>query len=72
MYYSIKLRASRDGKHLSGGERIVLKDKIEEAVNQLYRKAEPKDPDEINIKIESIKRKAFSNQKFTENREYNL
>ncbi|WP_049756073.1 MULTISPECIES: 6-carboxyhexanoate--CoA ligase [Persephonella] len=57
MYYSIKLRASRDGKHLSGGERIVLKDKIEEAVNQLYRKAEPKDPDEINIKIESIKEK---------------
>ena len=57
MYYSIKLRASKDGKHVSGGERIVLREQIEDTVKELYRKAEIRNPDSVHIKIEKIKEK---------------
>ncbi|ADG12756.1 6-carboxyhexanoate/CoA ligase [Methanocaldococcus infernus ME] len=51
------MRASREGKHISGGERLVSEEKIEEAVLELLRKAlthENGKPDFINIKIEKI------------------
>ena len=56
--YSIKMRASKDGKHISGAERIVNKDEIEDVARELIRRAlthENGTPDFINIKIEEIK-----------------
>ncbi|MEO2117162.1 MAG: 6-carboxyhexanoate--CoA ligase [Methanocaldococcus sp.] len=56
--YSIKMRASKNGKHISGAERIVNKDEIEDVARELIRRAlnhENGIPDFINIKIEEIK-----------------
>ena len=56
--YSIKMRASKNGKHISGAERIVDKDEIEETVKEIVRRAlthENGMPDFINVKIEEIK-----------------
>ncbi|WP_456416107.1 6-carboxyhexanoate--CoA ligase [Methanocaldococcus sp.] len=56
--YSIKMRASKDGKHISGAERIVNKEEIEDVAKELIRRAlmhENGVPDFINIKIEEIK-----------------
>ncbi|WP_457642499.1 6-carboxyhexanoate--CoA ligase [Persephonella sp.] len=55
--YSIKIRASKEGKHLSGGERIVREKEIERVITQLYKKVSRKNPDEINLKVEKIKEK---------------
>ncbi|NPA63150.1 MAG: 6-carboxyhexanoate--CoA ligase [Methanococci archaeon] len=55
--YSIKMRASKNGKHISGAERIVEKEKIEEVVRDLTKRAlnhENGTPDFINIKVEKI------------------
>ncbi len=51
-YYSIKVRASLGKKHISGAERIVLKEKIPEIVYQLLKRQNIKDFDfsnELNI-----------------------
>ncbi|CAB3288385.1 6-carboxyhexanoate--CoA ligase [Methanocaldococcus lauensis] len=56
--YSIKMRASKDGKHISGAERIVNKEEIEDVARELIRRAlmhENGVPDFINLKIEEIK-----------------
>lgn len=54
-YYSVKMRASKDDKHLSGAERIVQKEEIEKTINQLYKRGFFKNPDDISIKVEKIK-----------------
>ncbi|WP_457612139.1 6-carboxyhexanoate--CoA ligase [Methanocaldococcus sp.] len=55
--FSIKMRASKKGKHISGGERLVEKGEIEKAVTELLKKAlnhENGEPDFINIKVEKV------------------
>ncbi len=51
-YYSIKMRATLEGKHVSGVERIVTKEKIPEVVSQLPLR--PNQFDFMNIKIEKL------------------
>jgi len=56
--YSIKMRASKNGRHISGAETIVGREKIEEYAIKFIRRAfshENGVPDFINIKIEEIK-----------------
>ncbi|MTI84465.1 MAG: 6-carboxyhexanoate--CoA ligase [Firmicutes bacterium] len=61
--YSIRMRAARGGahedggRHISGAERIVPKDKIPAVLQQLYSRAEKHQlgrPDFINITVESL------------------
>ncbi|MCX7760195.1 MAG: 6-carboxyhexanoate--CoA ligase [Hydrogenothermaceae bacterium] len=52
-YFSIKMRASFEGKHISGGERIVEESKVENTVNQLIKR--PNIYDFLNIKVEKIR-----------------
>ena len=63
MMYSIKMRCSKGGpheeggKHISGAERILREDEIEEELINVYRRAithERGKPDFINLKIEKI------------------
>ncbi|WP_297456891.1 6-carboxyhexanoate--CoA ligase [Persephonella sp.] len=55
--FSIKLRASLEGKHVSGAERIVPEEKIEQTLSNLYNRVASKEHDDINIKIQSVKEK---------------
>ena len=63
MMYSIKMRCSQGGpheeggKHISGAERILSEDEIEDELINVYRRAithERGKPDFINLKIEKI------------------
>ena len=63
MMYSIKMRCSKGGpheeggKHISGAERILHEDEIEQELINVYRRAithERGKPDFINFKIEEI------------------
>ena len=63
MMYSIKMRCSEGGpheeggKHISGAERILREDELEEELINVYRRAithERGKPDFINFKIEKI------------------
>jgi len=54
-YYSIKVRASLGEKHISGAERIVLKEKIPEVAYRLLKRQNVKNFDFSNIKIEKLK-----------------
>ena len=67
-YYSIKMRASRDSfqddldkppvhEHISGAERIILKEEIDEISTHLIHRAQNHEkgvPDFINLKIQTI------------------
>jgi len=55
--FSIKARSSKEDLHISGGERIVPYDKIEEVSSQLLKRVNRNNPDFISIKIEKIKEK---------------
>lgn len=58
--YSVKMRASKNGRHISGAETIVEREKVEEYTIKFIRRAffhENGTPDFINIKIEEIKEK---------------
>lgn len=55
--FSIKMRASKKGKHISGAESIVDKEDVEFIVNEFVKRAmfhENGAPDFINLKIEEI------------------
>ncbi|AKL94810.1 6-carboxyhexanoate--CoA ligase BioW [Clostridium aceticum] len=55
--YSVKMRAARKGKHISGGEKIVLEQEVESVVQQLTIRALDHSkgrPDFINITIQNI------------------
>ena len=54
-FFSIKLRASLNGKHVSGAERIVLEEKIKQTLSDLYSRVASKEYDDINIKIQSVR-----------------
>lgn len=47
------MRAEKEGKHVSGAERIVKKEEIEETLRELLKR--PKDYDFMNLKVEKIK-----------------
>jgi Pimeloyl-CoA synthetase len=51
-FYSVKMRATLNDKHVSGGERITTEESIQKVVSELL--ARPKEFDFINIKIEKI------------------
>ena len=53
--FSVKLRASKDGRHISGAERITPYEKINTVINQLYQRLSRKEFDSINIKIDILK-----------------
>ncbi len=55
MLFSIKIRSSKGGKHLSGAERIVNEKELDKTVEELYKRVKRKDPDSINLKIKKIK-----------------
>jgi 6-carboxyhexanoate--CoA ligase len=57
--YSIRMRASLEGGHISGGERIVAAEKIDDVMRKLAVRAMNKTvvPDEIVIKVESLRGK---------------
>jgi len=55
--YSVKMRAQKDGHHISGAERIVGEDKIGAAVNALVQRAmtHPNGTaDSVSVKIDKI------------------
>ncbi|HID79387.1 MAG TPA: 6-carboxyhexanoate--CoA ligase [Aquificales bacterium] len=53
MYFSVRMRASLKGEHISGQERIVEQKELEKILIELYRR--PKEEwDFINIKIEKL------------------
>jgi len=59
MNYSVKMRAEENGLHISGAERIVGKNEVEEAVSSLMARirSHPNgNPDSVVIKINQIKR----------------
>lgn len=51
---NIKMRAEKNGKHVSGAERIVDEGFQDRAVLSLLKRAQSREPDSINIKIEKI------------------
>ncbi len=50
---SIRMRASLKGRHISGAERIVSKDRLEETVSELIRR--PREFDEMVITVEALR-----------------
>jgi 6-carboxyhexanoate--CoA ligase len=54
--YSVRMRASRAGRHLSGAERIVASDKIDEVLRELVARAMRRAalPEEIIVKVELL------------------
>ncbi|MCL2761181.1 MAG: 6-carboxyhexanoate--CoA ligase [Desulfuromonadales bacterium] len=59
MNYSIKMRAEKDGRHISGAERIVRESEIDAALNALVKRAQNHangTPDSVSIKISKIDR----------------
>lgn len=55
--FSIKARASCEGKHVSGAERIVPEEKIFQTLEWIQNKLKGKNFDSLNIKINLIKEK---------------
>ncbi|MEE3340705.1 MAG: 6-carboxyhexanoate--CoA ligase, partial [Hallerella sp.] len=56
-YYSLKMRASQRDQHISGAERIVPKESVENVCQAMVRRAmthSKGDPDFINVKIEKV------------------
>ena len=56
MLYSIRMRASALGRHLSGAERLVPAERIDPTVRELVKRARGKgiDPDQIAITIDAL------------------
>lgn len=55
--YSIKMRSSKDGNHISGAESIIDEVNLEKAVTQLIKRAlnhSKGKAENINIKIEEL------------------
>ncbi|WP_459201410.1 6-carboxyhexanoate--CoA ligase [Methanococcus sp. CF] len=58
--FSLKMRASSNGIHVSGAERLVKEEKIEEISSELIKRAlnhENGVPDFINLKVEKVTEK---------------
>ncbi len=54
-YFSIKMRSSLDGFHISGHERIVKEAEVERTILELFRRGSRKNFDFLNVKVEKIK-----------------
>lgn len=50
--FSIKMRASRSGKHISGAERIVAAERVEAVAGEMVRRVKAAQYDFLNIKVE--------------------
>lgn len=57
MLYSIKVRTSLEGKHISGAERITTKENIPSVVENLLKRQNRRNFDFSNVKIEKITKK---------------
>ena len=55
--YSIKGRSSLKGIHISGAERIVIEEKIQQTIKEIYKKLTRAPFDNLNIKVEFITQK---------------
>ncbi len=55
--YSIRMRASNKGRHISGAERIVAADKIDAVLRELVARAMGKgaEPDQITVQVENLR-----------------
>ena len=56
--YSVRMRAEKGGKHISGAERLVCEEEIQKSVQSLSERAlshERGKPDFVNISIETVK-----------------
>ena len=58
-YYNIRMHASAQTRHVSGAERIVFFDQIDDTVGELIARARSKthEPDKITVTIENLGRK---------------
>ena len=69
MFYSVRMRASLKGKHISGQERIVKKEDLEKVLIELYRRPK-EDWDFLNLKVEKLtspprgNRQSFARKEF--------
>ncbi len=56
--YSLRMRASREGRHLSGGERIVREELLPQTVTDLLARArsKPLQPDQVVVTLDAIAR----------------
>ncbi len=59
MLFSVKIRASKKGAHLSGAERIVEEKNLNNVIDQLYKRVKRKKPDAVNLKIKKLTEKPF-------------
>ena len=53
-YYSVRMHASRDFKHLSGAERLVSADAVNTVSAELLERAQRHAPDIIRLKVEEV------------------
>ncbi|HSB35147.1 MAG TPA: 6-carboxyhexanoate--CoA ligase [Nitrospirota bacterium] len=55
--YSVRMRASKAGRHLSGAERIIVPDKIDDVLRAFVARAMERadGPDEVFVKVERLK-----------------
>ncbi len=56
--YSVRMRAEKGGKHISGAERLVCEGEIQKSVHSLTERAlshERGKPDFVNISVEAVK-----------------
>jgi 6-carboxyhexanoate--CoA ligase len=56
MFYSIRMRATCEGRHVSGAERIVRPEAIDTAVRELAKRAMDRlhSPDKITVTVETL------------------
>ena len=54
--YSVRMRASAGDAHLSGAERLIPRERIDAAVQELVRRALERDtvPDQVTVTIDAI------------------
>jgi len=63
MKYNVKMRAEKDGRHISGAERIVGENEIESALHDLVKRAKEHpngEAENITVKIYKIKREIIT------------
>ncbi len=70
--FSIKGRSSKEGKHISGAERIVEENEIISVLDWISQKIIRNQPDEIVLKIEKLKKKPTFIQNTLPIKEFNF
>lgn len=56
-FYSIRMRASAGGRHLSGAERLVTADRVARTAQELIERARGRgiDPDQVQVTVDSLR-----------------